>query len=95
MYRVNVSKLCKEIALDIAQKVENMGEGEIESHYALMKDSYQIEFRHPISLDLQGEMIEEAEARLAKGVPNSDWEFYAGFDDGPKYFDVVAVYIAY
>lgn len=92
---MNVQQLCKSIALDIAQKIEEMGEGEIYSHGPLTGDDYEVTFRHPISFDLQGEMIEEAEARLAQGVPNSDWEYYAGFDDGPKHFNVTAVYIGY
>lgn len=81
--------------MDIADKVEEMGEGEIKSHGRLTGEDYDYEvvFRYPISFDIQGEMIEEAEARLRDELaPDYDWRYWAGFDDGPQYFQVVAVY---
>jgi len=92
---MNVKQLTKEIALDVAHKVEQLGESEIYSHGTLTGDDYEVVFRYPISYDLQGEMIEEAESRLATALKNTGHEFWASFDDGPKYFQVVAVYDPY
>jgi hypothetical protein len=89
------ARIVEKIALDIAEKVEAMGEGEIYSDGPLARGAFEVVFRHPISFDIQGEMIEEAEAMLAQAAPNSDYEFYAGFDNGPKFFEVVLVYSGY
>lgn len=86
----------KRIALDVADKLMGFEDNDIRSHgYMLAGESYEVAFRYPISFDVQGEMIEEAEAMLAEAIPNSDWEYYAAFDDGPQYFEVTAVYGGY